>query len=196
MNLFHLPRRTGLCSTLCALSLLAGCAGTPPTEAAAPEAPATVAPAQPTDTAATPGTADAPVVTATEPAHPGEIEFFDASSFDDDLSAALQPGPQKVDVVPIDKFSLNQVPPRLGKWLSKVKSSGGKVQARALVADNGHATRALFGVAVDVVVAVYDQIHDAKIYGPVKQYDVVLWYRRETGQVERASFNRREGAQS
>lgn len=115
------------------------------------------------------------------------LAFFDSSIFDNDLHDALSRSVDTVHVTPAAPFSLNKIPPRMDKWLGAVKSGGGKVAARQ---DTAVATRGLIGMVIDVVVALYDQVAEKRLYGPAEDYDATLYYGAD-GKVDRVLFTRK-----
>ena len=58
----------------------------------------------------------------------GEVQFLDSFSFDRKLSASLGAGQPQVDVLFPAVITLNNIPERMDKWLSKVEKFGGKVE--------------------------------------------------------------------
>lgn len=120
-----------------------------------------------------------------------QVTFIDSSAFDSDLSRALKQNDSRVEVLAPAKFSLNQIPPRLEKWLAQVKETGGEVQAEA-APQPGAGTRGLFSLPVELVVALYDKISDRITYGPAQQYDARLHYDKVTGLVDAVDFIKRQ----
>jgi len=167
---------------LAACSLAPGDGG-PPSTAAAPAGSDQVQVAESAGTAplAMPARDDVPMLT-----------FLDSSVFDRDLSDALRAHPHELHVNAPERFGLSHIPPRLEKWLSAVKDSGGTVKAQP-VAQEPLAMRGLLGMAIDLVVALFDAIHQGILYGPAHDYNVVLYYRQDTGIVEDTVFRRRSG---
>lgn len=112
------------------------------------------------------------------------LSFIDSSIFDSDLHDALSRSVGTVHVTPASPFSLNKIPPRMDKWLGAVKSGGGKVAARQ---DTAVATRGLISMVIDVVVALYDQVAEKRLYAPAEDYDATLYYGND-GKVDRVLF--------
>jgi hypothetical protein len=115
------------------------------------------------------------------------LAFIDSSTFDSDLHDALSKEPGTVHITPAAPFSLNEIPPRMDKWLAAVKSGGGKVAARQ---DTAVATRGLIGMVIDVVVALFDQVAEKRLYAPAENYDATLYYGAD-GMVDRVMFTRK-----
>jgi len=115
------------------------------------------------------------------------VSFIDSSVFDSDLHDALSKETGTVYVTPAVTFGVNNIPPRMDKWLAAVKRGGGKVVARR---DTAVATRGLIAMALDVAVALYEQVEERMLYAPAAHYDATLYYGAD-GKVERVLFVRR-----
>ncbi len=115
------------------------------------------------------------------------VAFIDSSTFDTDLHEALAKATDSVHVTPAARFSLNEIPPRMDKWLAAVKSGGGKVAARQ---DTAVATRGLIAMVIDVMVALFDKAAEKRLYAPAENYDATLYYGGD-GKVDRVMFTRK-----
>jgi hypothetical protein len=115
------------------------------------------------------------------------VSFIDSSVFDSELHEALSKDTGTVYVTPAVRFGVNNIPPRMDKWLAAVKRGGGKVVARH---DTAVATRGLIAMAIDVAVALYEQVEEKMLYEPAEHYDATLYYGVD-GKVERVLFVRR-----
>lgn len=124
---------------------------------------------------------------------PGSVNvmFLDTTGFDKNLSQGLRGRIEEVVIDVPSKFSLNEIPDRMSVWLSKVQDSGGKVQAQPIPAEGSMATRGLFGLLIDVVVSLADVAMEKAMYGPAEDYNVLMHYNPETGEVEKAVFYHR-----
>lgn len=118
------------------------------------------------------------------------IVFIDASVFDQSLSNQLGTKAQKVEVVNAKPFPLNQIPDRLGKWLSAVVNGKGRLsvepkpQFKALSID----------WVIGLLPTVRDMVQDQFTYSPAKNYNVTLYHNQSSGLVERVVFERKETA--
>jgi len=119
-----------------------------------------------------------------------QLAFLDLSGFDADLSQSMREENREVVVKVPGRFSLNEIPDRMDKWLSRIKESGGKVQAEEIPKD-GMQTRGIVGALIDIVVAVYSAAQEHALYAPAENYNVVLRYDAETGKVREAVFYHR-----
>lgn len=168
----------------------AGCMQQQADAPAAPVQTATSAPATPTPM---PAPTQAPAHIVPAKLETAEVTFIDDSSFDDELSSELSKNVEEVDIVAPERFGLNKIPDRLEKWLTEVKDSGGKVKVQPMPGETQVATRGVVDMAFDLVVAIVQGVRNRQLYGPSHDYDVYLYYRKDTGIVEQAKFVRREG---
>lgn len=112
------------------------------------------------------------------------LPFIDSNLFDDDLSTHLEQHPPEMVVATHGGITVNQLPPRLDRWLGAVKDSGGSVRAYDL--DNP--SRGLFGVVLDIAFAVAGQASATRLYRSAAQYDVLIDYHAGDGRIERLRF--------
>ena len=120
-----------------------------------------------------------------------EMTFIDISGFDEDLSAGLADKNREVVVDFPGKLVLSDMPARLDQWLAKVKESGGKVQAKEIPKKGTMATRGILGMLIDVGVKAQKAYAAEERLKPATNYNVLLEYDKETGQVARAVFYHR-----
>lgn len=117
----------------------------------------------------------------------GEVQFLDSFSFDRKLSASLGAGQPRVDVVFPAVITLNGIPERMDKWLSKVEKFGGKVEIQA----EPEPDRGILTEIFSLFVKLYEVAEEKLIYGPAANYNVLITYKRSTGIVSRLSFIRK-----
>lgn len=122
---------------------------------------------------------------------PVVMQFFDSSVFDEDLSDHLREGHAAVEVRALSPFSLNDIPERLDKWFAVIKDSGGSVGARELPPEGEAEARGIIGMVLDVLTALFSWYEEAQLYGPAENYDALLFYRKDTGVVEKIMFMER-----
>ncbi|PHS78474.1 MAG: hypothetical protein COB59_06810 [Rhodospirillaceae bacterium] len=118
-----------------------------------------------------------------------EVTFLDLSGFDEDMSMNLGERNKNVVVVAPAKFSLNAIPERLEKWLSAVKDSGGKVQAKE--EKTTVATRGILGALIDLTVSAVKAKKGLDQLATAENYNVLLTYDKQTGQVKDVLFYHR-----
>ncbi|MGE0315331.1 MAG: hypothetical protein AB7P21_27260 [Lautropia sp.] len=116
---------------------------------------------------------------------PVNLSFFDSRIFDDELSRAMKAQASEIVVdVPVG-FSLNEIPPRVDRWLYSVKDAGGEVSAEPEVR-----TRGILSAAIDVVVSFVGHVGDYFTFAPSDRYSATLVYKPD-GKVSRMVFVRR-----
>lgn len=123
------------------------------------------------------------------PAHPAII-FIDSRVFDARLAKELDKGGKQVEVMIEGKMSINQIPPRLDKWLAQV-SENGTVELR--VQENLGRNRSLFSL-VDMVFSAIQGFQESLMLRSANSYNAVIYYRREASGdalVDHVEFNKR-----
>lgn len=120
----------------------------------------------------------------------GPLAFYDSTTFDNKLSSALAANPPEVIIEFPAPVTLNAIPTRLDHWLSKVEEYDGEVELVPV----GPADKGIFSEAMSFVVSVYEYLKEKALYFPVKEYDVEIHYARDSGNVEKVVFQRKETA--
>jgi len=116
-----------------------------------------------------------------------EVQFLDTGGFDRKLSSALSANQPEVMVTFPAAITLNNIPERLDKWFSKVEKYGGTVDIQAEPEPGRSIISEIFGLFIKA----YDAIEEAVIYSPVKNYNVMIYYKAQTGLVTRVCFTRK-----
>lgn len=119
-----------------------------------------------------------------------ELVFLDFTGFDEDLSREMQKQEERIVVDVPAAFSLNDVPDRLDKWFSKIKQSGGYVQARQSDPD-ADLTRGIVGALIDLAVAAYEAQEAEELLEPAEDYNVLIEYDKQSGNADQVLFYRR-----
>ncbi len=120
------------------------------------------------------------------------VQFIDYEGFDDQLHDALSYAYPIVTVgfVP-DSATVNQLPGRIERWLSRIDSGGaGRIEARpdpALPQERGFAL-----AAIPLMIAAYQFADSWILYRPVGDYDALIYYAPGTGNLTRVLFLRRQ----
>jgi hypothetical protein len=118
------------------------------------------------------------------------IVFLDAAVFDQSLSNQLTAKAPKVEVVNARPFPLNQIPDRMGKWLSAVVNAKGKLS----VEPKPQFKTLSIDWVVGLLPTVRDMVQDQFTYAPAKNYNVTLHHNQSSGLVERIVFERKMDA--
>ena len=121
-----------------------------------------------------------------------EVQFLDTSGFDRKLSASLAGTEPEVNVVFPANITLNNIPERMDKWLSKVEKYGGRVEIQA----EPEAGRSIITEIFGLFVKAYEAVEELFIYSPAKNYNVMIYYKARTGIVTRLAFVRKGAAPS
>ena len=116
-----------------------------------------------------------------------ELNFLDSFSFDRKLSASLGAGQQLVEVFFPATITLNNIPERMDKWLSKVEKFGGTVEIQA----EQEQARGFVSEILGFFVKLYEMAEEGIIYAPAKNYNVLIHYKASTGIITRMSFLRK-----
>ena len=79
----------------------------------------------------------------------------------------------------------------MDKWFSKIKDTGGYVQAREKVAEDADVTRGLLGALIDLAVAAHEAQEAEELLEPARQYNVLIEYDKQSGNANQVLFYRR-----
>lgn len=120
-----------------------------------------------------------------------ELIFLDFAGFDEDLSREMAADKSMIAVDVPAAFSLNDVPERLDRWFSKVKETGGDVQARERLSADERQTRGIIGVLLDIAVSAAKAHEAEEMLRPAQDYSVLVEYDKDTGKADRVLFYRR-----
>ena len=115
----------------------------------------------------------------------GEIDFFDAGTFDNKLYSALSKNQPLVTVNFPQKIKLNNIPERLDKWFSQVEKHEGTVE---LQAEPERASRGLITELFSLVVGTYNIIKEKLLYAPIKNYNATIYYLPSAGEITKVIF--------
>ncbi|MDO9631659.1 MAG: hypothetical protein Q7I92_07165 [Humidesulfovibrio sp.] len=119
-----------------------------------------------------------------------EVQFMDTTGFDYKLSASLEAGQESVDVLFPAVITLNNIPERMDKWLSKVEKFGGKVEIKA----DPEPGRGIITEIFSLFIKVFEAAEEKLIYAPAKGYNVLISYRAKTGIITKMAFVRKTEA--
>lgn len=124
---------------------------------------------------------------------PPKIEFFDMSSFDSKLSAAMKKNPSLIAVTFPVSVTVNSIPKRLDKWFSVIEKSEGTVKLKAdeEAAPPGMKKRGALSLLVSLAVGVYNLVREESTYGPAKNYNALVHYNKATGKIRQIDFTRK-----
>ncbi len=121
-----------------------------------------------------------------------EVQFMDTTGFDYKLSASLEARQQSVDVLFPAVITLNNIPERMDKWLSKVEKFGGKVEIQA----EPEPGRGLITEIFSIFIKAFEVAEEKLIYAPAKDYNVLVSYKAKNGIITKMTFMRKTGAEA
>ena len=121
-----------------------------------------------------------------------EVQFMDTTGFDYKLSASLGTKQESVDVVFPAVITLNNIPERMDRWLSKVEKFGGKVEIQA----EPEPGRGLITEIFSIFIKAFEAAEEKILYSPAKDYNVLVSYKAETGIITKMAFTRKPAAQT
>ncbi len=113
-----------------------------------------------------------------------EVQFLDTTGFDYKLSASLEAKQPSVDVTFPAVITLNNIPERIDKWLSKVEKFGGKVEIQA----EPEPGRGLITEIFSIFIKAFEAAEEKLIYAPAQNYNVLVTYKGKTGIITKMTF--------
>ena len=116
------------------------------------------------------------------------VKFFDSGAFDRQLSSALKKDPAEVHIDFPVAINVNKIPDRLDKWFYQVEYYEGTVELKE---DETVTTRGILGIVLDLIIGVYEIAKDKIMYGPVKDYNCVIYYDKSDGTITDVVFVRK-----
>lgn len=119
-----------------------------------------------------------------------DVQFMDTTGFDYRLSASLEAKQEQVDVTFPAVITLNNIPERMDKWLSKVEKFGGKVEIQA----EPEPGRGLITEIFSIFIKAFEAAEERLIYAPAKDYNVLVSYKATTGIITKMAFVRKAPA--
>ncbi|MAF20945.1 MAG: hypothetical protein CMI55_04770 [Parcubacteria group bacterium] len=118
------------------------------------------------------------------------LAFADLKIFDKELSRAMKTDNDEIEVALISKFTTNEIPERLGKWIYMVDKHEGKVEMEST--DPTKRGIPGIGAGIGLMISAIGAVRDKIMYGPSKNYDATLLYEPESGIVEKIVFRRKQ----
>jgi len=115
------------------------------------------------------------------------VQFMDTTGFDYKLSASLEAGQEQVLVLFPAVITLNNIPERIDKWLSKVEKLGGKVEIRP----EPEAGRGIITEVFSIFIKAFEAAEEKLIFAPAKDYNVLISYKSGTGIITKMAFVRK-----
>ena len=109
------------------------------------------------------------------------VEFFDLPVFDRQLATSLTGATAPVVVTSADRILLQNMPPRLEKWLAAVDDSGGKIETHSV--DPGAVQTRSIGLIFALISAIRTAREFAKenVYAEARKFDAKIFYKTDAG---------------
>jgi len=123
--------------------------------------------------------------TPTTAKHSENLSFMDTDVFDKNLSSSMSADTETISIAITGDVSINQIPNRLGNWLSAVVDKQGQVEVEPKTRSLGLA--AIFGL----LPAAYQYLKKEFLYGDAEDYNATIFYDRDTGLVNKVVFTKR-----
>ena len=117
------------------------------------------------------------------------ISYINSGSFDKRLSKILAEDPDTVTVTFPVPFDTDTIPERIDNWLTMVEDHDGIVDLKPEVPKV--AQRGLIGEAMSLVTSTYGSIKKKRQYRHVKDYNAIVYYEAESGEITRIVFTRK-----
>ncbi|WP_069472045.1 hypothetical protein [Candidatus Marithrix sp. Canyon 246] len=117
------------------------------------------------------------------------IRFIDTEIFDKDLIQSMKANSETITISIIGNISINNIPERLGKWLSIVMDKQGKVDFKINERTTGvEPLSLLMGVAPTA----YKFLKKEASYGLAGNYNVTVFYIYDNGIITKIIFTKKQ----
>lgn len=126
-----------------------------------------------------------------QPTTEGRLVYSDSLTFDLEFSQALRASDDVYVLATPDGVNLNEIPDDLDRWLSRIRDQGGEVKAAPLN-DDGSVSRSWIGALIDVILFFVGLAKDEIVFSAVDEFDAVMYYDKQTGNVKEIVFTRRQ----
>ncbi|MCK5876940.1 MAG: hypothetical protein KAG43_04840 [Candidatus Marithrix sp.] len=121
------------------------------------------------------------------------LRFIDTDTFDQNLSKSMIANTKSITISVIGKVSINEIPNRLGKWLSVITTKDGQVDFIPIIPPQPIRTTGSIAVTaiIGLLPTAYDFFKDKLHYGAAANYDANLYYKSGSGLLEKVLFIKR-----
>jgi len=125
------------------------------------------------------------------------IRFIDTEIFDKDLIQSMKANSETITVSIIGNISINNIPERLGKWLSIVTDKQGNVDFNKIKSTNTALNERTTGVepvslVIGVLPTAYKFLKKEASYGLAGNYNVTVFYILDNGFITKIIFTKKE----
>ena len=110
------------------------------------------------------------------------VQFTNSNLFDAELHDALKAEPDEVRVDPISRFTIEELPSPILKWLAAVRGKGGGYVFinESKPSTNQTESSELALLLFSVIKEVWDAIKELILYNPAKNYKAQIFYKSDT----------------
>ena len=122
------------------------------------------------------------------PNQPEHLNFMDTVVFDNNLSQSMSADAENIQIAITGQVSINQIPERLGKWLSAVVDKQGRVNVEP------QSDTKFLGAFLGLLPTVYSFLKEEISYGPAMNYNATIFYEPETGLINKVVFTKKPEA--
>lgn len=117
------------------------------------------------------------------------LRFIDTEIFDKDLIQSMKAKSETITIAIIGNISINNIPERLGKWLSIVMNKQGKVDFKMNERTTGVEPLSL---AIGVLPTAYKFLKKEASYGLAGNYNVTVFYIHDNGIITKIIFTKKQ----
>lgn len=113
------------------------------------------------------------------------LSFMDTDVFDKNLSKSMSTDTENIHVAITGQVSINEIPDRLGKWLSVVVEKEGRVDVEP------KSNTKFIGAVLGLMPTAYRFVKEEIFYGPADDYNATVFYTPETGLIKKVVFRKK-----
>ncbi len=110
------------------------------------------------------------------------VVYIDVTKFDDDLADSTHAQLDKITITTIAPISINQIPPRLEKWLTFMQDRDGKIEFEPKLKVKA------IGWMLGVLPTIFYRIKNEILYGAIGYYNAKIFYNFESGEIDKIEF--------
>ncbi len=125
------------------------------------------------------------------------LRFIDTEMFDKDLIQSMKANSETITISIIGNISINNIPERLGKWLSIVMNKQGNVYFNKIKSTNIALNERTTGVepvslVIGVLPTAYKFLKKEASYGLAGNYNVTVFYIPDNGNIKKIIFTKKQ----
>lgn len=122
------------------------------------------------------------------------IRFIDTEIFDKDLIQSMKADSETITISIIGNISINNIPERLGKWLSIVMNKKGNVYFNKVKSNKNERITGVEPVSlvIGVLPTAYKFLKKEASYGLAGNYNVTVFYIPDNGNIKKIIFTKKQ----